>query len=78
MTAIPICSSREIVRAMERAGFVWARTKGSHATYTRRDADARTRVAVIPISKREVPTGTLANVLRQAGMSVDEFCGYLR
>jgi predicted RNA binding protein YcfA (HicA-like mRNA interferase family) len=56
-----------VVRALTSAGFVHVRTTGSHAVY-RNDAG---RVVVVPQHKT-IKRGTLASILRQAGMSVTE------
>ncbi|OLE25350.1 MAG: hypothetical protein AUG44_16280 [Actinobacteria bacterium 13_1_20CM_3_71_11] len=62
---------RTVVRALEKAGFVHVRTKGSHAVY--RNAD---RVVVIP-QHGTIKRGTLASILRQAGLTPAEFQGLL-
>jgi predicted RNA binding protein YcfA (HicA-like mRNA interferase family) len=48
-------------------GFAEVRQRGSHIVMRREDAGC-----VVPQHK-ELKTGTLAGVLRQAGVSVDEF-----
>ena len=59
---------RKVIRALESVGFSHARTKGSHAVY--RDQDGR--VVVIP-QHSVVKRGTLASILRQAGLTPAEF-----
>jgi predicted RNA binding protein YcfA (HicA-like mRNA interferase family) len=60
---------RKVTRALEAAGFERARVSGSHAVY-RRAADGR--VAVVP-EHGTVKRGTLASILRQAGLTSAEF-----
>jgi predicted RNA binding protein YcfA (HicA-like mRNA interferase family) len=60
---------RKVTRALEAAGFERARVKGSHAVY-RRTADGK--VAVVP-EHGTVKRGTLASILRQAGLTPAEF-----
>jgi len=68
---LPVLSAREIIAALTRGGFVVARTQGSHVILVHRD---RERAAVVPIhGGRDVPPGTSRRILRQAGMTVDEF-----
>jgi predicted RNA binding protein YcfA (HicA-like mRNA interferase family) len=55
---------RKVIRALESVGFCYARTKGSHAVYR----DQGGRVAVIP-QHGVVKRGTLASILRQAGLT---------
>jgi predicted RNA binding protein YcfA (HicA-like mRNA interferase family) len=59
---------RKVIRALESVGFSYVRTKGSHAVY--RDQDGR--VTVIP-QHGVVKRGTLASILRQAGLTPPEF-----
>jgi len=71
MPKLPRISGPEIVRALQRLGFEVARQRGSHIVM-RRGASG----CVVP-SHREVKVGTLAGVLRQAGVSADEFIAAL-
>ena len=59
---------RDVTRALRAAGFERVRVKGSHAVY--RDADGR--VVVVP-EHGTVKRGTLASILRQAGLTTAEF-----
>jgi predicted RNA binding protein YcfA (HicA-like mRNA interferase family) len=63
----PVLSGREIIRALERIGFHQSRQRGSHVTL-RRDS----KVCVVPLHK-EIATGTLSGILRQAGVASDDF-----
>lgn len=56
------CSWRELLRALERADFSFARNSGSHAIYVHR-ATGHT-VAVLR-GARDVKNGTLAKLLRE-------------
>ena len=67
MPKLPHVSGAEIIRALERLGFIKVRQKGSHVIM-RRGAIG----CVVPLH-REVKVGTLAGVLRQAGLTADEF-----
>ncbi len=66
---LPRVSGQEVVRALERAGFVVVGTRGSHRKL--RHAE-RARVVIVPLH-HELASGTLRSILRQAGMSPDEF-----
>jgi predicted RNA binding protein YcfA (HicA-like mRNA interferase family) len=67
--ALPRVSGDDAVKALQRAGFVWVSTKGSHCKL--RHPELR-RTAIVPLH-RELAVGTLASVLRQAAMSAEEF-----
>jgi predicted RNA binding protein YcfA (HicA-like mRNA interferase family) len=58
MPSLPHVSGAEIVRALERLGFVVARQRGSHIVLRR-----GTVGCVVP-NHREVKVGTLAGVLK--------------
>ena len=61
-------SGRDIRKALERAGFVFRRQRGSHMVLRRDDPYAR---VVVP-DHRRVRTGTLRTILHEAGLTVDE------
>ncbi len=60
-------SGRAAVRALERLGFVRLRQKGSHVLLRRGD-----RGCVVPMHVELAP-GTLRGILRQAGVTLEEF-----
>jgi len=62
---------REVIRALERAGFLVGRTSGSHCRLVHR-ADP-TRKVTVPIHDRELKRGTLRAIIAQAGRTVEEF-----
>ncbi|MBK6430545.1 type II toxin-antitoxin system HicA family toxin [Candidatus Amarolinea dominans] len=72
MLKLPVVSGREAVRTLERLGFVVVRQRGSHLVL-RRGASG----CVVP-NHRELKTGTLTGILKQAGVSADEFIAALR
>ena len=71
MPKLPRISGAEAVRALQKLGFQIARQRGSHIVL-RRGASG----CVVP-DHRELKVGTLAGVLRQAGVSAEEFIAAL-
>jgi predicted RNA binding protein YcfA (HicA-like mRNA interferase family) len=67
MPKLPIVSGSDAVKALQRLGFTVVRQKGSHIIL-RQDMYG----CVVP-NHREIKTGTLAGILKQAGVSVEEF-----
>jgi predicted RNA binding protein YcfA (HicA-like mRNA interferase family) len=67
---------QELIRVLERAGFVKKRQKGSHL-HLRREADGK-RVTVPVHPSEPVPVGTLRAILRDADIGVDEFLELLQ
>lgn len=72
MPKLPRVSGADVVQALGRLGFVVARQRGSHIVLRRGSSGC-----VVP-NHRELKTGTLAGVLKQAGVSVDDFIEALR
>ena len=62
---------REVNRKLEAVGFAEVSRKGSHVKFARTQA-GETRTAIVP-HHREIPVGTLASILRQAGLRAEEF-----
>ena len=62
---------REVKRKLLAAGFVEVGQTGSHIKFAR-TTTAGTRTATVP-KHRDVAAGTLRSILRQAGISADEF-----
>jgi predicted RNA binding protein YcfA (HicA-like mRNA interferase family) len=63
---------RKVTRVLESLGFIHIRTKGSHAVYRQPDG----RAAVVPLHGT-VKRGTLASIIRQAGLTTAEFLDLL-
>jgi len=69
MPPIPSLRGEQIVRALERAGFKVARTRGSH--HIMRHPDGRgTTVPVHP--GHDVAKGTLRGILADVGMTIED------
>ena len=71
MARLPRISGHEAIRALERLGFARIRQSGSHV-FMRRGQDA----CVVP-AHAELKVGTLAGLLRQAGVTTEEFVAEL-
>jgi predicted RNA binding protein YcfA (HicA-like mRNA interferase family) len=63
---------RKVTRVLESIGFAHARTKGSHAVYRHEDG----RTVIVPMHGT-VKRGTLASIVRQAGLTSAEFLALL-
>jgi predicted RNA binding protein YcfA (HicA-like mRNA interferase family) len=60
-----------LVRALQRAGFERVRQKGSHVLM-RHGTDASRRCIVAVHGGAPIPPGTLREILRGSGLTVDE------
>jgi predicted RNA binding protein YcfA (HicA-like mRNA interferase family) len=68
---LPALRAREVVKILERVSFVKWRQKGSHLTMYRA-SDHRALTVPMHFSKT-VPKGTLRVIIKQAGLTTDEF-----
>jgi predicted RNA binding protein YcfA (HicA-like mRNA interferase family) len=67
MPKLPVVSGKECRKALGRLGFEEARQRGSHVVMKRDETGC-----VVPMHA-EIKTGTLGGILKQAGVSVEEF-----
>jgi predicted RNA binding protein YcfA (HicA-like mRNA interferase family) len=74
VTELPVISGREAVQAFGRVGYQTDRQRGSHIVL--RQAEPPHRRLTIPDHK-ELKKGTLRALIRQSGLSVDEFVALL-
>ena len=68
-SVLPVLSGRACVKILSRAGFYFKRREGSHITLRRDDPFAQ---VVVPDHKA-IDRGTLRAIIRQSGLSVDQF-----
>jgi len=69
MSKLPVVSGRELVRALQKLGFQFDRQKGSHMMIFRENPPTTLSVP----DHRELDRGTIRALLRQAGVTPDEF-----
>ena len=72
MSKLPACSGRETVRAFEKVGYVLDHQTGSHMILRHPSG----RRLTVP-DHRELAKGTLRALIRQAGLTVDQFVALL-
>jgi len=70
LSFLPQLSGREVVKVLTKLGFQKDRQKGSHIIL--RQNSAPFRRLVVP-DHRIVAKGTLRAIIKQAGLSVEEF-----
>lgn len=69
--SLPHISGADAIRALQKLGFVVVRQKGSHVMLRRGSTGC-----VVP-NHRELKLGTFSGILKQAGVSADEFTAVL-
>lgn len=72
---LPEIRPRELERVVLRLGYRLARSRGSHRIYKNPSEPAR-RV-IVSFHPGTIKRGTLARILRDLGISVDEFLALL-
>ena len=70
MTKLPVVSGQEAVRAFEKLGYMVDHQTGSHIILRHRDPPHRR--LTVP-NHRELAKGTLRSLVRQVGLTVEEF-----
>ena len=70
MSALPVVSGRDVAKALEKIGYVFDGQRGSHMIL--RQQNPPHRRLTVPDHK-DVAKGTLRAIIRQAGLTVEEF-----
>jgi len=70
MAKLPQVKGDRLVSALTKAGWYVDRSRGSHVIM-RHDGRPGTKV-VVPAHRKPVKPGTLGNILKKAGVSVEE------
>jgi len=70
VSELPRISGREVAKALKGIGYEQDRQRGSHIIL--RQTDSPHRRLTVPDHK-EVAKGTLRAIIREAGLTVDEF-----
>ncbi len=84
MPKLPRVKASEVIRVLEQLGFVQIRQKGSQVVLKKQvmvgEGEERQMIqvgCVVPLHNKNLAVGTLNNILKQAGVSVEEFIQHL-
>jgi predicted RNA binding protein YcfA (HicA-like mRNA interferase family) len=72
---LPTLRPRQVIRALESAGFEIDHQTGSHIVLRRASDGCR---VVVPWHERDLGRGLTLRIIRSAGLTVDEFAELLR
>ena len=64
---LPVVSGARVIKALASLGFAEISQRGSHVKLRRAES-----TVIVPMHK-ELAAGTLRSIIRQAGLSVDDF-----
>ncbi|WP_250280994.1 MULTISPECIES: type II toxin-antitoxin system HicA family toxin [unclassified Frankia] len=74
MPPLPVLPGGDVVKVPEKLGFEVVRIKGSH--HMMRNTEGR--FTVVPVHPgRDIPVGTLRRIVRDTGLSIEEFVAAL-
>lgn len=68
---LPVVSGEDLAKALQKLGFIRLRQKGSHVVLRRGSTGC-----VVPLHS-ELKRGTLASILKQAGLGIDDLAPFL-
>ena len=69
---LPAVKPKMVIRALKRTGFIVHHTTGSH--YIMKKGNLR---VTVPYHNKDLKPGTLASIIAQAGLTVEEFLDLL-
>ncbi|MBI4272908.1 type II toxin-antitoxin system HicA family toxin [Candidatus Uhrbacteria bacterium] len=71
MSYIPIITARKLIPILQRMGFVIVRQRGSHI-HLLHGINKNIKITV-PMHSRDLAKPTIVSILKQAGISIEEF-----
>lgn len=74
MSDFPSITSKQIISLFEKKGYILDRIKGSHHVFFHPDTKRRT---IVPFHRKDLPKGTLLEILKQAGITKEELKEWL-
>lgn len=70
MSKLPSFAPADIIKVLLKSGFIIDRIKGSHHILYNETTKVR---IVIPMHKRDLPKGTLYEIIKQSGLKLEDF-----
>jgi predicted RNA binding protein YcfA (HicA-like mRNA interferase family) len=71
---LPSVTPRRLLRALQKAGWQIHRRRGSHVSLRKEGCPY---VVVVPMHPRDMPRGTLMDIIKDAGLTPEEFARLL-
>jgi len=69
MPKLPNLTPDKVIDIIKSRGFILDRIKGSHHIFYHPDTKRR---VVVPVHRKDLPVGTLIEILKQAGVERDD------
>lgn len=70
MTRLPVLSGQDVVKALAVIGYVFDHQRGSHVVLRHKNPPHR---RVTGPNHKEVARGTLRSIIREVGLTLDQF-----
>jgi predicted RNA binding protein YcfA (HicA-like mRNA interferase family) len=70
LSKLPVCRAREVIAALRRAGFTVDHQTGSHAILYK---PGHPNPVTVPMHSGDVKSGTLRRIVKDAGLTIDDF-----
>jgi predicted RNA binding protein YcfA (HicA-like mRNA interferase family) len=74
MPKLPRVTARDTLRAIQANGWQVVRTTGSHVHLSH---ESKPGIVTIAMHPGTIPLGTLRSIIRQSGLTIDEFTNLL-
>ena len=71
MTKLPVLKSKQLLSVLQKAGWGIVRQKGSHVQL--KHADKPHHLVTIPYHNKDLAIGTLGSIIKQLGLTKEEF-----
>ena len=68
MSKLPVLKSRDVIRVLQKAGFIEHRQSGGHKIFKK--ADLR---VTVPMHSCDLKKGTVNSIIEQSGLTIEEF-----
>ena len=72
MSKLSALKPKEVIKALERAGFKFVRQRGSHRIYIKGNVGI-----TVPFHNKDLKVGTLKHIIKQSGLELKQFIGLL-
>ena len=73
MPEYPVLKPKEVFITLNKAGFIKIRQKGSHAQFKKGNM-----LVTVPVHQRDLPLIVIKSIIRQSGMTLEEFKEFLK
>jgi predicted RNA binding protein YcfA (HicA-like mRNA interferase family) len=73
MPEYPVLKPKKVFTTLNKAGFIKIRQKGSHAQFKKGNM-----LVTVPVHQRDLPLIVIKSIIRQSGMTLEEFKEFLK